>query len=67
MDSMPHALCMFDASERLVVCNRQYYEMYKLEAADVKARFRRSSSQARSLRTRRHRQEVETFLRSVAA
>ncbi len=36
MDSMPQALCMFDASERLVVCNRQYYEMYKLEAADVK-------------------------------
>ena len=35
MDSMPQGLCMFDPSERLVVCNRQYYEMYKLEAADA--------------------------------
>ncbi len=27
---------MFDASERLVVCNSQYYEMYELTSADVK-------------------------------
>jgi methyl-accepting chemotaxis protein len=36
MDSMPAGLCMFDAAERLVVCNTQYFEMYKLTAADVK-------------------------------
>jgi methyl-accepting chemotaxis protein len=36
MDSMPAGLCMFDPSERLVVCNTQYYEMYNLTAADVK-------------------------------
>jgi methyl-accepting chemotaxis protein len=35
MDSMPHGLCMFDASERLIVCNTRYYEMYELTAADV--------------------------------
>jgi methyl-accepting chemotaxis protein len=36
-DSMAQGLCMFDASERLVVCNSQYYNMYELTSADVKA------------------------------
>jgi PAS domain-containing protein len=36
IDSMAQGLCMFDAAERLVVCNLQYYEMYGLTAADVK-------------------------------
>jgi len=33
---MAQGLCMFDASERLVVCNMQYYQMYELTSADVK-------------------------------
>ena len=36
IDSMAQGLCMFDASERLVVCNSQYYEMYGLTPEDVK-------------------------------
>jgi methyl-accepting chemotaxis protein len=36
LNSMAQGLCMFDAAERLVVCNTQYYEMYDLTAADVK-------------------------------
>jgi methyl-accepting chemotaxis protein len=36
IDSMSQGLCMFDASERLVVCNTQYHQMYELTAADVK-------------------------------
>jgi methyl-accepting chemotaxis protein len=36
IDSMAQGLCMFDASERLVVCNTQYYDMYELTSADVK-------------------------------
>ncbi len=36
IDSMAQGLCMFDASERLVVCNSQYYAMYGLTPADVK-------------------------------
>jgi methyl-accepting chemotaxis protein/PAS domain-containing protein len=36
IDSMSQGLCMFDASERLVVCNTQYYQMYELTADDVK-------------------------------
>ena len=36
IDSMAQGLCMFDASERLVVCNTQYYKMYELTSADVK-------------------------------
>jgi methyl-accepting chemotaxis protein len=36
LDSMAQGLCMFDASERLVVCNSQYYKMYELTPADVK-------------------------------
>ena len=35
IDSMAQGLCMFDASERLVVCNAQYYKMYELTPADV--------------------------------
>ena len=30
LDNMSQGLCMFDAHERLVVCNRRYAEMYKL-------------------------------------
>jgi methyl-accepting chemotaxis protein len=36
IDSMAQGLCMFDASERLVVCNAQYYKLYDLTADDVK-------------------------------
>jgi methyl-accepting chemotaxis protein len=36
VDSMPQGMCMFDAAERLVVCNTQYYEMYNLTLDDVK-------------------------------
>jgi methyl-accepting chemotaxis protein len=36
INSMAQGLCMFDASERLVVCNSQYYNMYELTPADVK-------------------------------
>ena len=36
MDSMAQGLCMFDAAERLVVCNAQYYKMYELTSDDVK-------------------------------
>ena len=30
LDNMSQGLCMFDANERLLVCNRRYMEMYKL-------------------------------------
>jgi methyl-accepting chemotaxis protein len=36
IDSMAQGLCMFDASERLVVCNAQYYKMYELTSDDVR-------------------------------
>ena len=36
IDSMAQGLCMFDSSERLVVCNTRYFEMYGLTSADVK-------------------------------
>ena len=39
IDSMAQGLCMFDAAERLVICNSQYYEMYGLTPADVKPGF----------------------------
>jgi PAS domain-containing protein len=35
IDSMPQGMCMFDAAERLVVCNTQYYEMYNLTLDEV--------------------------------
>ena len=36
LNSMPHGLSMFDANERLIVCNALYYSMYDLSPADVK-------------------------------
>lgn len=36
IDSMAQGLCMFDANERLVVCNTQYYQIYDLAPADVR-------------------------------
>jgi len=35
IDSMAQGMCMFDAAERLVVCNAQYYKMYELAPEDV--------------------------------
>jgi methyl-accepting chemotaxis protein len=36
LNSMAQGLSMFDAAERLIVCNAQYYEMYGLTSEDVK-------------------------------
>jgi methyl-accepting chemotaxis protein len=47
IDSMPQGLCMFDRSERLVVCNTQYYEMYGLSPDDVTPGFTLSEVLAR--------------------
>ena len=30
LNNMPHGLCMLDLEDRLIVCNRQYAEMYSL-------------------------------------
>ncbi len=35
LNSMPHGLSMFDADERLIVCNTLYYSMYNLTPDDV--------------------------------
>jgi methyl-accepting chemotaxis protein len=37
LDNMSEGLCMFDAGERLVVCNRRYRELYNLPADVAKA------------------------------
>ena len=39
IDSMAQGLCMFNAAERLVVCNSQYFVMYGLTEDDVKQGF----------------------------
>jgi methyl-accepting chemotaxis protein len=36
IDSMTQGLSMFDANERLIVCNARYYEMYDLTPKDVR-------------------------------
>ena len=36
IDAMVQGMCMFDPSERLVICNSKFYEMYGLAPADVK-------------------------------
>ena len=37
IDAMSQGVCMFDASERLVICNSKYYEMYDLTPADARS------------------------------
>ncbi len=36
LENMGHGLCMFDASQKLIVCNRRYAEMYGLGAEQVR-------------------------------
>jgi methyl-accepting chemotaxis protein len=36
LENMSQGLCMFDGSERLIICNRRYAEMYQLPAAVAK-------------------------------
>jgi diguanylate cyclase (GGDEF)-like protein/PAS domain S-box-containing protein len=35
ISSMPHGLVLFDSEERLVVCNRRYFEMYGLSESEL--------------------------------
>jgi methyl-accepting chemotaxis protein len=37
LENMSQGLCMFDSSERLVICNQRYGEMYNLPASSIKA------------------------------
>lgn len=37
LNSMPHGLSMFDADERLTICNTLYYSMYNLTPDEVSA------------------------------
>jgi PAS domain-containing protein len=36
LKNMPHALCMYDRDERLIVCNERYAEMYGLAPDQTK-------------------------------
>jgi methyl-accepting chemotaxis protein len=36
IDTMSQGVCMFDASERLVICNSKYHEMYGLTSDDAR-------------------------------
>jgi diguanylate cyclase (GGDEF)-like protein len=37
LNNMAQGLCMFDSRQRLVICNKRYLEMYRLEPDDVKS------------------------------
>jgi diguanylate cyclase (GGDEF)-like protein len=36
LDNMSHGLCMFDAAQRLILCNSRYMEMYGFSPDDVR-------------------------------
>jgi diguanylate cyclase (GGDEF)-like protein len=36
LENMPHGLCMFDARNRLIICNRLYGEMYGLQPEQLR-------------------------------
>ena len=47
IDAMSQGVCMFDASERLVICNSKYHEMYGLTPEDARPGFTLSQVLAR--------------------
>jgi methyl-accepting chemotaxis protein len=47
IDAMSQGVCMFDASERLVICNSKYHEMYGLKPEDAQPGFTLSQVLAR--------------------
>ncbi|WP_292121279.1 PAS-domain containing protein, partial [Mesorhizobium sp.] len=36
VENMSHGLCMFDADERMIICNRNYIDLFRLDAKVVK-------------------------------
>ncbi|RAZ80141.1 diguanylate phosphodiesterase [Mesorhizobium atlanticum] len=36
VENMSHGLCMFDAEERMIICNRNYIDLFRLDAKVVK-------------------------------
>ncbi|MET3591082.1 MULTISPECIES: EAL domain-containing protein [Mesorhizobium] len=36
VENMSHGLCMFDAEERMIICNRNYIDLFRLEAKVMK-------------------------------
>ncbi|PBC11460.1 diguanylate phosphodiesterase [Mesorhizobium sp. WSM3859] len=36
VENMSHGLCMFDADERMIICNRNYIDLFRLDARVVK-------------------------------
>jgi diguanylate cyclase (GGDEF)-like protein len=36
INNLPQGLCMFDAEQRLIICNRRYAELYALDAAHTR-------------------------------
>ncbi|TGQ66743.1 EAL domain-containing protein [Mesorhizobium sp. M00.F.Ca.ET.186.01.1.1] len=36
VENMSHGLCMFDADERMIICNRNYIELFRLDAKVMK-------------------------------
>ncbi len=64
---MSHGLCLFDADERLIVCNEQYLRMYSLDPAVVKPgiTFRDALAHAVSIRNV-HMTADEFYARRIA-
>jgi methyl-accepting chemotaxis protein len=70
LDTMSQGVCMFDASERLIICNSKYYEMYGLTPADARKGFtlseileRRVAKGTFSRDPRQYRQELVSQVR----
>ena len=36
VENMSHGLCMFDADERMIICNRNYVDIFRLDAKVIK-------------------------------
>ncbi len=67
IDSMAQGMCMFDANERLVVCNTQYHEMYNLAPTDVRPGATLSDVLARRMEKGTFARDPEKYRREFVA
>ncbi len=66
IDSMAQGLCMFDAHERLVVCNTQYFQMYGLTARGDQARLDLGAGAGDARQERHVRARLHQYRRRIA-
>jgi methyl-accepting chemotaxis protein len=67
INAMSQGICMFDSSERLVICNSGYHEMYGLTSADARPGFTLSQVLARRVAQGTFARDPEEYRRELVS